>query len=365
MNVLTGFSPIARTVIVTAAIAIVVLFLQAAESIVAPMLLAVFIAVVATPPLRWMRLKGIPKWVALAVIVFVLLEVGSILALVTTGALEGFRDGLPGYQERLILLNEQLGGWLEGVGFDNSSEAVPEILNPTLATGLVRTALTSMSGIFGTGLLVLLAVVFMLIEAPSLQAKLKTAFHLTEESETRLRRVFSAVNRYMVIKTLASLATALCIWVWLWFLGIDFAVLWAILAFLLNFVPFVGAMLMTIPAVLMALVQTDLWTTLLVALGYLVVNTVIGSILEPRIMGRGLGISTLAVFLSLLFWGWVLGTVGVFLSVPLTMALMIAMEASPQTRPIAILLGPEVAPKDRPDEKTTAANRAAEQGSEV
>jgi predicted PurR-regulated permease PerM len=154
--------------------------------------------------------------------------------------------------------------------------------------------------------------------------------------------VFGAVNRYMVIKTLASLATALCIWLWLRIFGIDFAALWGILAFLLNFIPFVGVILMTIPAVLMALVQTDLQTSLLVALGYVVINTVIGSFLEPKIMGRGLGISTLAVFLSLLFWGWVLGTVGVFLSVPLTIALIIALEASPQTRPFAILLGPEV-----------------------
>jgi len=106
---------------------------------------------------------------------------------------------------------------------------------------------------------------------------------------------------------------------------------------------------MAIPSVLLALVQTDLQTTLLVALGYLVVNTVIGSLLEPRIMGRGLGIATLAVFLSLLFWSWVLGTVGAFLAVPLTLALMIALEASPQTRPLAILLGPGVAPKAGPD----------------
>jgi len=91
-----------------------------------------------------------------------------------------------------------------------------------------------------------------------------------------------------------------------------------------------------------------------------VVNTVIGSILEPRIMGRGLGISTLAVFLSLLFWGWVLGTVGVFLSVPLTMALMIALEASPQTRPIVILLGPELVQKSEPDEEARSAGGVAD-----
>ena len=353
MNVLTGFSPIARALIVAAAVAIVVLFLQAAASIVAPMLLAAFIAVIATPPLRWMRRKGTPKWVALGLIVFVLLDIGSIFALLTTGALEEFRHSLPSYQERFVLLNEQLGHWMEGVGMVDSIESAPELFNPASATGLVRAAVTGMSGIFGTGLLILLAVTFMLLEAPGLKAKFKAAFQIGKDSEARLDRVFNAVNRYMVIKTLASLATALCIWIWLRILGIDFAVLWAILAFLLNFVPFVGAILMMIPAVLIALLQTDLWTALLVALGYLVVNTVIGSILEPRIMGRGLGISTLAVFISLLFWGWVLGTVGVFLSVPLTIALMIALEASPQTRPIAILLGPEVVQKPDPEEEAS------------
>ncbi len=173
----------------------------------------------------------------------------------------------------------------------------------------------------------------------------KAASQLTEESEARLRRLFGAVNRYMLIKTLTSLATALCVWVWLWVLGIDFAILWAILAFLLNFIPYVGAVLMAIPAVLLALVQTDPRTTLLVILGYLTINAAIGNILEPRMMGRGLGISMLAVFLSLLFWGWVLGTVGAFLSVPLTMALMIAFDGSSQTRPIAILLGPKIEEK--------------------
>ena len=351
MNNRTGFFPISRAVAVLSAIAIAIFFLQAAASIITPILLAAFIAIIATPPLRWLRRMRIPKWLALVIIVFVLLEAFSILALVFTGELEGFRDGLPGYQERLVLLSDQFGGWLENVGVTSGREAVKDIFDPAAAINLVRIALSNVSGTFGTGLLVLLAVVFMLLEATGLPAKLKTAFHLTEEAEARLGRVMSSINQYMVIKSLASLATALCIWVWLWILGIDFAVLWALLAFLFNFIPFVGAIFMAIPAVLMALVQTDIQTTLLVALGYMVVNTVIGSILEPRIMGRGLGISTLAVFLSLLFWGWVLGTVGVFLAVPLTMALIIVLESSPQTRPIAILLGPEVTEQGQPQEE--------------
>ncbi len=358
MNAFAGFSPIARALIVTAAIAIVVIFLELTASIVAPMLLAVFIAIVVTPPLRWMRRFGMPKWAALAFVVFVILDVGSLFLLVFTGALEGFRDSLPGYRERFVLLSDQFGSWLEAIGMAGSREAVPDVLDPDKVSYLVRIVLSNVSGIFGTGLLILLAVVFMLLEAPSLPAKLKTAFHFTEESEARLRRVLNGVTQYMAIKSLTSLATALCVWLWLWLLGIDFAVLWALLAFLLNFIPFVGALLMMIPAVLVALVQTDLSTTLLVAAGYLVINTVIGSILEPKLMGRGLGISTLAVFLSLLFWGWVLGTVGVFLSVPLTMALMIALEASPQTRPMAILLGPELVPQPDADEESPSNKRA-------
>jgi predicted PurR-regulated permease PerM len=353
MNGLNRFSPISQAVIVAAAIAISVSFLQSAASIIALVLLAAFIAIIATPPLRWLQRKRVPKWIALGVIVFVLFEGISILALVFTGELEGFRDSLPGYQQRLSLLSDRFGGWLEDVGVNNAREAVNDILDPAIAVGLVRLALTNVSGTFGTGLMVLLTVLFMLLEAPGLPAKLRMAFHLTEEAESRLRRLLSAINKYMVIKSLASLATALCIWVWLWILGIDFALLWTILAFLLNFIPFVGAFLMTIPAVLMALVQTDLPTMLLVALGYLVANTVIGSILEPRIMGRGLGISALAVFLSLLFWGWVLGTVGVFLAVPLTMVLIVALESSPQTRPFAILLGPEVIQKPEPEDESS------------
>lgn len=354
MNGFKNFSALSRAVIVTAAVAVAVIFLHAAASFVAPILLAAFIAVVVTAPLRWLRRKRVPKWLAMAVILFALFEVGSLLALVFTGQLEGFRHGLSGYQERLILLSDQFGVWLENIGVDNGRESIKDIFDPAIPITLVRLGLAKVSGTVGDGLLVLLVVVFMLLEAGGLPAKLRMAFHLTGEAEDRLGRLSSAIRRYIMIKTLASSATALCIWVWLWILGIDFAVLWAVLAFLLNFIPFAGAILMMIPGVLMALIQTDLLTTLLVALGYVVVNTVIGTVLETRMMGRGLGISALAVLLSLLFWGWVLGTVGVFLAVPLTMSLIIALDSSPQTRPVAILLGPEVTEQPKPEEAPAA-----------
>ena len=117
--------------------------------------------------------------------------------------------------------------------------------------------------------------------------------------------------------------------------------LWGLLAFLLNYVPNIGSVIAAVPAVLFAAVQLGPGAALWAAAGYLVMNVAVGSILEPRFMGRGLGLSALVVFLSLVFWGWVLGPVGMFLSVPLTMMIKIALDSHPDTHWIAVLLGPE------------------------
>jgi predicted PurR-regulated permease PerM len=342
MSLQVQFSPPARGLIIAGAVALVITLMHMAAPILSPLLLATFVAIVATPVLRWLRRAGVPKWGALAVIIFILLDVGSLFALLTTGAFEGFRDSFPTYQERFMLLSQQVGGLLESAGMSHSQEAIPDLLDPKKVMGVVRMVLSNASGIFATGLLVLLAVVFILLEAPSLRTKLHAAFHLSADAEARISQLLSRINRYMQIKTLTSAATGLCIWLFLWAIGIDFAPLWGVIAFLLNFVPVVGNVVMMIPAVLLALVQADLATALLVAAGYLVVNTVIGNVIEPRVMGKGLGISTLAVFIALLFWGWLFGLVGMFLAVPLTAALIAALDASPQTRPLAIMLGPEL-----------------------
>lgn len=148
----------------------------------------------------------------------------------------------------------------------------------------------------------------------------------------------------MRIKMYTSLLTGVLVWLWLlWllWLGVDFPVLWAILAFLLNFVPNIGSIIAAIPAVLLALVQLGMGSMAMTALGYLLVNNLVGNMIEPRFMGKGLGLSTLVVFLSLLFWGWVFGPIGMFLSVPLTLLVKVALYSNHETRPIALWLGNE------------------------
>jgi predicted PurR-regulated permease PerM len=178
----------------------------------------------------------------------------------------------------------------------------------------------------------------MLFEAESVPKKIHIALDDPSMKIQQIDKFLVSVKNYLAIKTLVSLGTGIIIGLWLYFLGVDHFLLWAVLAFLLNYIPNIGSIIAAVPAVLLAFVQLGATAAGLTALGFVVSNMVMGNVIEPRYMGRGLGLSTLVVFLSLIFWGWLLGTVGMLLSVPLTMIVKIALESSPDTRWVALLL---------------------------
>lgn len=155
------------------------------------------------------------------------------------------------------------------------------------------------------------------------------------------------MRRYLVIKTVASTVTGLLIYLGLIALGVKFAPLWGLVAFLMNFVPAVGSVLAAIPTIGLALVDFGLEGAIAVAILYLVVNVTIGNFIEPQILGQGVGLSPLIVVTSLVFWGFVLGPVGMVLAVPLTVILRIALDSQPNTQWLAVLLGPAVPRKRR------------------
>ena len=155
--------------------------------------------------------------------------------------------------------------------------------------------------------------------------------------------VFSEnMNKYLSIKTLVSIVTGLLIYISLAIMGLDHAIMWGLIAFFLNYIPNIGSIIASIPAILIALIQFNFFYAFLVALIYLFINIIMGSIIEPKYLGKELGLSTLIIFLSLIFWGWLLGPVGMLLSVPLTMVMKIALESSNDTKWIAILLSRNV-----------------------
>ncbi|GAA5484992.1 AI-2 transport protein TqsA [Salmonella enterica subsp. enterica] len=191
-----------------------------------------------------------------------------------------------------------------------------------------------MSSIF----LLLLTVVFMLLEVPQLPEKLQQMMSRPVEGMAAIQRALDSVSHYLVLKTAISIVTGLVAWGMLAVLDVRFAFVWGLLAFALNYIPNIGSVLAALPPIIQVLVFNGFYDALLVLAGYLLINLVFGNILEPRIMGRGLGLSTLVVFLSLIFWGWLLGPVGMLLSVPLTIIVKIALEQTTGGQSIAVLL---------------------------
>jgi predicted PurR-regulated permease PerM len=184
-------------------------------------------------------------------------------------------------------------------------------------------------------------VIFILFEAVELPKKLSLAFSDASQSLGRFESFIKSVNRYLVIKTLVSILTGVLITCWMWVLGVDFPILWGVCAFLLNFVPNIGSIIAAVPAVLLAFVQLGGLSAGLTGMGFLVVNLIVGNVIEPRYMGKGLGLSTLVVFLSLLLWGWVFGPVGMLLSIPLTIIMKLAFEANPKMHWLAVMIDSE------------------------
>ena len=212
-------------------------------------------------------------------------------------------------------------------------------MSPAWALKLAGDVFNSFGVVLANAFLILLTVVFILLEASSFSGKLRVIARNAHLTLANVDAFTGTVRRYLAIKSLMSLGTGAAVWLWLSILGVDYPVLWGLLAFLLNFVPNIGSIIAAVPAVLLALVQLGPAAAAWSAAGYLAINVLFGSVLEPRFMGRGVGLSALVVFLSLVFWGWVLGPVGMFLSVPLTITAKIALAASDETRWAAVLLG--------------------------
>ena len=324
-----------------AAFVIVVAGMRASVDILVPFLLAAFIAIISAPPLFWLHNKGLPGWLALLVVISSIFIIGFLMAWLVGSSVKDFSNDLPVYEEKFRHQTTVILGWLTKLGVDTSNLGLTEILNPSAAMKLVATGLNSLGNVLANGFLIAMTVIFMLLEATSIPRKLRSIVGQRDSSMTPFENFVSNVKNYMAIKTLVSLGTGILVAVWIFIMGVDYPLLWGMLAFALNYVPNIGSIIAALPPVLLAIIQVGFFKAMIIAAGFVVINVVIGSVIEPRFMGRGLGLSTLVVFLSLLFWGWVLGPVGMLLSVPLTITAKIALDSREESRWIAVLLGPE------------------------
>ena len=322
-----------------ACLVVVIAGIKACTSVIVPFLLSAFFAVLASPLLFWLRKKGLPDWFSIVflIILFILLETG-LGALLGTSVAE-FTKELPVYQERLGAIYSKISQFAKRLGFSEVELAVLQELDVSKVMAFVASTLKSMGVLITNTFVIILTLIFMLLEAGGMVYKLEALNRLGFEKTRELRLIMNGINSFFAIKTFTSLLTGLLIWLALWIQGVDFPALWGVCAFALNFIPTIGSIIAAAPAVLLSLVKLGFGHSLITLAIYVVVNIAVGNILEPKLMGQGIGLSPLVIFLSMAFWGWVLGPVGMFLSVPITMSIKIAMGVHERTRWLSVLLG--------------------------
>lgn len=327
-----------KIVIMLGMLVIILTGIRFSADIIVPFILALFIAVILNPVVRRLGRWHVPRVLAITLLIALIVMVATLLLAALGTSLNELGRTLPQYRSSLAGPLQTLEPLLQRIGIDVSVDELGKYVNPTAAMTMVTGLLTQLSNAMSSIFLLLLTVVFMLLEVPQLPAKLQQMMTRPTEGMAAIQRAIDSVTHYLVLKTAISLVTGMVVWGMLAALEVRFAFIWGLLAFALNYIPNIGSVIAAIPPVLQVLVFGGFSDALLVTAGYLVINMVFGNMLEPRIMGRGLGLSTLVVFLSLIFWGWLLGPVGMLLSVPLTIIVKIALEHTEGGQSIALLL---------------------------
>lgn len=313
--------------------------LHLASAVVTPLLLATFLAIICAPALSAMQHRGVPGFLAVVILFSAVGLAFFLLFLALQATAMSLAEQAPTYQDRLT-------AWLNDLRDAALAHGMPEgalpgeipVPNVATVTGAARAVATGLGQFTATTVLVLLLFMFLLVEQRQLPAKVREAFPGSRRGAVRARRFLRSVYRYMLIKTGTSALTGLIVGIGLALIGVDFALLWAILAGLLNFIPTVGSIIAAVPAVLVALLGLGPVEALLAVALYTVVNVAIGSGLEPQMMGNSLDLSPMVVLISLMLWGFILGPIGMLLSIPLTMVAKIALDAHPDTRWLAVML---------------------------
>lgn len=364
----------ARVLVLLAAFVIVVAGVRELKPIAIPFIIAVFLSVLSAPLLAWLIRNRAPRIIAVLLTVLFNVSVAVLFLLLIGGSLSAFTESIPVYQERLEVQmrsasewfrDRGVDDWLEQQGLDvatvewltslgilgapgfedDSSEPASRrrssfgLFSASTIWGVASTALRSVAALMTMAFLIFLMMVFILFEATGFRQKLELALGWQREDLVRLSMAQREIQRYLVIKTVISLLTGCLIGVWTWWMAVDFPILWGLLAFILNYIPSIGSIIAALPAVSIGLIEMGPGRAILIAAGYVVVNVVLGNFIEPHVMGRRFGLSTLVVFLSLLFWGWLWGPIGMLLSVPLTVTLKIALEHTEDFGWIARLIG--------------------------
>ena len=368
-----------------ASLVVIIAGLKLAQSFFLPVLIAFFLATVSFPLLNFLRKKKVPRPIAVLLTValdFVFLAGLAVLAITLIGDLQekwNIRYSAE-VSEQIREASRSLAQKLSGYGIPDAQEKINEVVNNNLANlqnirferiwDVGTGVLGKVVGFFGTSLITLILTVFMLSEARMFGRRLEAISLARGPNLARMLSATRDIQRFLAIKTAVSLLTGILAGLLCWIAGLDFYILWGILAFFLNFIPVIGSIIAGVPPTILALLVAGVPNAVMVAGGYLLINNFLGNLVEPMLVGRRFGISTLVVVISVLFWGWLWGPLGMLLAVPLTMVLKVVLEGCDEFRWIGVAISSEqpggsaekrlleVMPPENPEPPAAEAERA-------
>lgn len=338
MTIYQSTPGVARLLIIGATLVIIIAGIKNVASLLNIILLSIVFALICSPLLQWLRRKGAPDWLAVLVTVSIFLVVLLIFVTVVAVSISQFSDNLPSYQARIDEITVNIAGLLAGVGIDLSAITDLAALDAERVVDFAVGLAAGVGGALSNGFVILLTFIFLLLDTLNLPAKVEKAFGAGSPVVSQFSRFTAGVREYMLDKTGLGLLAATGDVILLLIMGVDFALLWGVIAFLFSYIPTIGFWFALIPPTLMALLQFGWQEALIVLIGYVIINTLVDNVISPKIMGSDLNISTLVVFLSLIVWGWILGGVGAILAVPLTLMVMFILASFNGSRWLAVLM---------------------------
>ena len=321
-----------------ASFVVIIAGIKIASQVVVILFLAIFISSIFSTLLKVFQKRRIPKIFSYFIILLIVIIIGLMLAYVIIISLKDFISNLPFYEEKFKTTILNLIHYAQDAGFQMDKTKIMETLNFGSFFGFTTNIIGSIGTFLSKFLLVVIGVAFILAESKSFQTKLKVIFRNNAKKLEHFNLFSFNIQKYFVVKSFTSFLTGFIITLVLMFFGVDYPILWGVIAMLFNFIPVVGSIIASIPAILLTFMNLDLNTTIWVIILYVVINISISNILEPKLMGKELGLSPLIIFFSLIFWGYILGIVGMFLAVPITMTLKIAFDSNTSTHWLGILM---------------------------
>jgi AI-2 transport protein TqsA len=340
-----------QAVVTLACLFVVLTGMKIAANVLVPIVYAFFLAVLSYPMVRWLRRRKVPAGLALGITMLV--NLGALAGMVTVGVrlLISFWADLPRYLRGLQQYSNDAAAWLEANGVADAKTTVSGVFDWNNLIGwATQQDVMSNLGSFGIStfgtlatflgslIMVIIVMMFILMEAHGTQSRLQ-AVHLSGGPDlTGLMRSADDIQKYLGVKTLISALTGLLAGFWCWFFDLHYPLLWALLAFLFNYIPAVGSTAASVPAIVEALVQHGPGTAIFVAIGYGGINFFLDNFVQPTMLGNRFGISPLVVILSVIFWGWLWGPLGMFLAVPLTMVLKVLLDNNAEFQWISVAM---------------------------